>query len=173
MNGEYGYPKDDELEQLIAAVERNGMLKAPVYLKQEILTQTKARQARPSESAEKTALSDGNAFHPGTGNPKASARIKLFIYGAKVIAATAAAVFVLLTMPAGWNRNAVLPDYSERERQIEEDMARDRKRAFSSVEPDKEEKNSLAIFMNEKSNELCDRLYEFSNLLIMEGKSYD
>lgn len=173
MNGEYGYPKDDELEQLIAAVERNGMLTAPVYLKQEILTQAKAFQTGPSEAPSIKVLLDGNASVPRTGNPKASARIKLFIYGAKMIAAAAAAVFVLLTMPVGWNRNAVLPDYSERERQIEEDMARDRKRAFSSVEPDTEEKNSLAIFMNEKSNELCDRLYEFSNLLIMEGKSYD
>lgn len=157
MKEEYRYLSEEELDSLIADVEKDGMVKAPVYLKQEIL---------------KKAVSDGKGKALSS-EKKTAARIQLFVYSAKIIAAAAAAVYCLILMPTSLNRSTVSPEHSIREQRIERDMAEYEKENGGETEGEVREKKSLTIFVNEKSNEWCEKVNEFSNFLIMEEKNYD
>lgn len=156
MSGEDRYFNEEELEALIAEVEGQELLKAPAYLKQEILAKAgaageKAQKARPAR--------------------KSSARLQLLLYSAKVVAGAAAAVLLLLVMPVAFNQSAALTDYSEREQRIEEDMQKYRE--LQSRKTQEEENGGVVKFMSDKTNEISKKLNDFSNLFFMEERNYD
>lgn len=76
MKQKEGYFKDDELEALIAKVEADGILPAPVYLKERIIKSISVHKKR-------------------------SANIILTLYSVKIAAAAAAALFLLIALPMG------------------------------------------------------------------------
>lgn len=71
-----GYLSEEALAELIAQVETGEMLHAPVHLKENVLTQIRKER-------------------------KAGRKRQIFVYRAKVLIAMAAALTVLILMPAG------------------------------------------------------------------------
>ena len=102
-NRELEYMSDEELTKLIMDVEENSMMSAPAYLKDEILSQV----FEPKNAEEKPVLKqvediehqkidqNSKVFRINS----SSRRISLLVYGAKVMAAAAAAIVLMFAMP--------------------------------------------------------------------------
>lgn len=84
------YMSDEELLELINEVETGAMLKAPVYLKGQIL------QAIEKEEEEK---SRGHSVRQSTGKSKKNIRKQLLVYKLEVIGTLAAAIVMLFLIP--------------------------------------------------------------------------
>lgn len=97
------YLSDEELEQLVKEVEVKPLHPAPEYLKSMILDKTEAY--------------DKNGH-------KMSAGMQLFIYSIKIMAAAAAAIVVILTVPVMDKAQSL--DYMEQSVQEELERMRDR-----------------------------------------------
>ncbi len=107
---EWEYLSDEELAQLVKEVEAKPLCQAPEYLKPMILDK--------AEAYDKSAQ-------------KPSAGMQLFIYSVKIMAAAAAAVIVILTVPVMDKAQSL--DYMEQSAQSElermRDIAADREQA--------------------------------------------
>ena len=107
---EYKYLSEDELQQLIAATERTGMLQAPKRVQKAVWSQI----AQQEMAAQQAVISDGadsvrrSTFSPevaagrkGTrsaGTWKRKKQVQLAVYSLKVGLAAAAAIFMLLRL---------------------------------------------------------------------------
>lgn len=112
------YLSDEELDQLVKDVEAEPLCPAPEYLKPMILEKAKAYDRR---------------CH------KTPARIRLFIYSAKIMAAAAAAVIVILTIPVMDKEQSIV--YIEQSAQVELERIRDRMEERDSAEIQKRMEN--------------------------------
>ena len=153
MKEEYGYLNDEELEALIMEVENNGMIAPPVYLKEQILNEI---------------AKDGLKEKSGKGSAKMSmekARVQLWIYSAKIMAAAAAAVFGLTIIPVDTGQAMELPENNRIERKIEKDMERYKQESEEILNESVYEEHGLADFI--KNNKF------FNNLIMNGGKEYE
>lgn len=101
---EYGYPDDRELEELIADVERSGMIVPPPYMKELILGELR-KEAEVS-------------------NKERRAKIQFLVYSTKIVAAAAAAVFCLTIVPADMGGGMTVAANQRMEKRIEKDVER-------------------------------------------------
>lgn len=118
MREERNYLSDDELEKLIADVEQEPMRRAPEYLERMILKKTEQNAVRWSQFA---------------------------AYSAKIVAAAAAAIALIITMP-------------EIERQSE----------IHQQEVEQEERKSVTTSINEATSSFCNQLFEKTNELLFQ-----
>lgn len=93
MHREQDYLSEEELKQLIAETEHGEMLKAPVYLKSEILD-----KIRMEEQKEKVIEMPQRSGKVMTEKEKKKAYMR---YRIKVAGIAAAAIFALFIIPAG------------------------------------------------------------------------
>lgn len=100
---EWEYLSDEELDQLVKEIEAEPLCRAPEYLKPMILNKAKAY--------------DRSGY-------KLSAGTQLFIYSIKIMAAAAAAMIVILTVPVMDKAQSL--DYMEQSAQVEVERMRDR-----------------------------------------------
>ncbi|MDE6742874.1 MAG: hypothetical protein K2J95_03230 [Lachnospiraceae bacterium] len=100
---EWEYLSDEELEQLVKDVEAEPLHPAPEYLKNMILDKTEAY--------------DKSGHKMSTG-------MQLFVYSVKIMAAAAAAVIVILTVPVMDKAQSL--DYLEQSAQTELERMRNR-----------------------------------------------
>ena len=120
------YLSEEELQKLIDETNEHEMLKAPSYMKTEILTRVQAMEVQKTQTVGKqmTYEQKKKAFR---------------IYRIKVAAVAAAAIFALFLIP---------------------------KTDFSPKPDAVAGKSVVTETINDKTNEFCSRLFEFSNGII-------
>ena len=128
----YDYLNDEELEALIAEVERNGMIAPPIYLKELIMKEAEPGEM-PLEKGWKTEHTDGAFLQgrksddsirkAGKGDIGQAAKRQFRIYSFKIAAAAAAAVISLIAVPMDFPMEGTAKD-NHIERQIEKDIER-------------------------------------------------
>ncbi len=152
MKEEYGYLNDEELEALIADVEKSGMIAPPVYLKELIMERAAQEQdtfeeGLPKELIPKTAentqkaecvLSTESSIRAIEVRKEEARRAKrrFRIYSFKIAAAAAVAVFCLTVVPIDIAGERA-PEGNPMEKRIEEDIERyqrEKERALADVE---------------------------------------
>ncbi len=151
MKEEYSYLNDEELEALIAGVEKNGMIAPPVYLKELIMEraaqQDTFEEGLPKEWIPKTAenkqkaecgLSTESSIRAIEVRKEEARRAKrrFRIYSFKIAAAAAVAVFCLTVVPIDIAGERA-PEGNPMEERIEEDIERyqrEKERALADVE---------------------------------------
>lgn len=133
MKEEYRYLNDEELEALIADVEKNGMIAPPAYLKELIMegaAQEMAVQSQEAELAKKHSEKrrelrigrDSRSIKAGE-DAMRRARIRFWIYSFKIAAAAAVAVFCLTAIPVDVAGEG-FPEAGYMEERIEKDIQR-------------------------------------------------
>lgn len=138
MKQDNRYLSDEELFQLIAEVEEEPLLEAPVYLKDKILSQ--AREEKRLKSVKQ----------------KMSARKQLVRYGCKVALASAAAVAILFTTPMNIRVTEEKVEKYSRESILKENAYA---KSFRSSD-------GISSKITDKSNQICDQFERITNLLI-------
>lgn len=145
---------EQELEQLIAETEAASMHRAPDYLEQMIVQ--KAKRIETRESVEivpirNTFRQSGKVVTPSKGR-------QLLGYSLKIAAAAAAAITLVLAVPA-----MEATDYDSYRQQVSEEQQRRREER----EKKREEKN-IVQNVNEKTSDFCTLLFEKTNELLFQ-----
>ena len=115
------YLTDEELEKLIMDVENQGLLCCPSYVRGEVLQRVEVSQQKRKQ--------------------------KFYLYSVKVCVASAAAIFLLFTIPIGQLNT---PEALESRRQT-----------------------SFTNMLSEQTDEMCESLNDFSDMLIFREKQED
>lgn len=149
---EMNYLSEEELARLIGETEQSGMLKAPSYLKREILEQAAQIDAQKEETGQIAELTVGKKeVKPETGMKKLPehAVVKMTPeqkkkayrrYRIKVAGAAAAAIVALFLIPAGMDQP-----------QKTEDMSA---------------KFSMMTEIHKQTNDWCSQIFEASNAFL-------
>lgn len=106
MNDEYRYLNDEEMEALIAEVEKEAMIAPPVYLRDQIMDGIRADAGK----------NDNDMLER-----RKKARVQFLVYSAKIIAAAAAAL-CLTVIPMDTGRTMVFSSEKVLEERISKDV---------------------------------------------------
>ncbi|MDE7014038.1 MAG: hypothetical protein K2P19_05095 [Kineothrix sp.] len=147
--GRYDYLNDEELEALIAEVEKNSMIAPPVYLKELIMEEAVHRETALGNSQESGQMDKGpeksleisySNRKISRGDIKQAAKRQFWIYSFKIAAAAAMAVISLTVVPMDISGERAA-EGNHIERQIEKDIERYQEAKREALE-EKENKGS-------------------------------
>lgn len=156
---EYRYYDDVELEKLIAQVESKEMLSAPVYLKDEILNQISVNTELVSELVSEQAKPVEDS--PGKWKNIVAHR-QFIIYSLKIVAAAAAALFILVTVPVGTGYEA--PN-NFRQRQLEREAESYIKDKNEVIRQENADRNQITNFVSKGLSQLSGQFNNVSDWL--------
>ena len=138
---------DRELALLIQTVEKDQMITAPKYLKENIIIES---QKTGVQIAQKTT--------------KLPVKVELLLYGLKISAAVVGAIFLLGVIDM--NQSMMNPGQYATQSYEREGY----KKVEESAKANNDRANKIAEHLNQKSNAVSSRLNEFSNNLIGGNK---
>lgn len=170
MNDEY--LTDKELEALIAEVEEQELICAPVELKERILSAVQevsaSSEGKDAGEDKPLEMADEIARPPEQGSPvrvpQRDKRRELLLYSMRVVLAAAASIAVLLAMPTASELSLGMSEFSRaaREMQVErktEQMKRERQEGA-------EEKASLLELCNNGTSSFCAMLNQATTKIL-------
>lgn len=110
------YLSDQELNELISDAEQKDVLTPPAYLEQEILDKISCLPKQAESTAGKVRAKSGSRLSP------AAAHKELLLYSVKIMAAAAAAIVMIFTIPAAqWETVQQTAPYTASEVQNQKD----------------------------------------------------
>lgn len=157
MPKERNYLSDEELEKMIAQIEQGPLVQAPEYLEKMILQ--KAERIAVRESVEIVPIR--HAMREG-GQPlgrKTSKRGQLLAYSLKIVAAAAAAIALVITVPQMEQKTE--DSYRQQEQYMQEQSQKE-------TQKESRGKKSVARNLNEKTSDFCSRLFEKTNEILFQ-----
>lgn len=133
---------DRELTMLIQSVEKDGMIMAPVHLKENVIMESQKRGIRIAQK-----------------KTKISVKVELLLYGLKLSAAVAGAIALLGVIDI--NQSIVSPGKYATESY---------KTLQENAKAGNDKADSIVKHLNQKSNVASNKLNEFSNQIIGGNK---
>ncbi|WMC93096.1 hypothetical protein [Kineothrix sp. MB12-C1] len=163
MKEEYRYLNDEELEAFLKEVEKDSIIKAPVYLKSQIMGEVfkLAEQEEQSSLKSVSIVSGINSFDAV--ERKKVVQKQFMAYSVKILAAAAMAIFCLTAVPLDFTGIPELKNESRIERRINEDMERYEEENRKLLNDSKGNKSNLGELIENKSQDLVHMWSELTN----------